>query len=74
MKPLYENKPKSQRNRILILSYSERSPIAGRISKDENIFYTNVNKKLRETQEKNLLLGWGKHSRTAIITSLSLIR
>ena len=74
VKPLYENKPKYQRNRILILSYSERSPIAGRISKDEKIFYTNINKKLRETQETNLLLGWGKHSRTAIIASLSIIR
>ena len=74
VKPLYDNKIKAERNRILILSYSERSPIAIRISKDENLFYLNINKKLKDTQQANLLLGWGKQSRTALVTSLSLIR
>ena len=74
VKPLYDNKIKAERNRILILSYSERSPIAVRISKDENLFYLNINKKLKDTQQANLLLGWGKQSRTALVTSLSLIR
>ena len=74
VKPLFENNMKAQRTRFLIMSYSERSPIAVRISKDENIFTINVNKKLKEIEQTNLVLGWGKHSRTAIVASLSLIR
>ena len=74
VKPLYENKIKVPRTRILIMSYSERSPIAIKIAKDENIFYINVNKKLKETEHANLFLDWSQRSRTAIVASLSLIR
>ena len=74
VKPLYENKIKVPRTRLLIMSYSERSPIAIKIAKDENIFYINVNKKLKDTNHANLFLDWSQRSRTAIVATLSLIR
>ena len=74
VKPLFKNDDELPKTRFLVVSYSKRSPILEQISKFENLFFIDVNKKLKETSHHNIVPEWGHVTRTSIVATLSLIR
>ena len=55
------------------MTYSEDSLLVDLVSRDEQVFFLDVNKKLSE-HNSELRLYWARASRTSLLTALSLIR